>query len=119
MTLENGKDNREKHYSAELRHKIDSGETGDKVAVTDPAAAPLGTDSEAGGHTPTSEEVEMALKTETKPLSAKAQGPEQFGKSYNAGASLSRKITVFTVAIVLILIVLGSIYAYWPLGVPR
>lgn len=35
--------------SAQLRNDIDSGRTGDKVAGFDPAAAPLGTDAEAGG----------------------------------------------------------------------
>lgn len=35
-----------------LRHAIDSGETGDKVSHPDPAAAPLGTDAEAGGAHP-------------------------------------------------------------------
>ena len=30
-----------------LRHEIDSGKTGDKVKVPDPAMAPLGTDAEA------------------------------------------------------------------------
>ena len=34
-----------------LRHRIDSGQTGDKVASPDPAMAPLGTDDEAAeGH---------------------------------------------------------------------
>lgn len=33
----------------QLRDRIDRGETGDKIAVEDPAAAPLGTDAEAGG----------------------------------------------------------------------
>ncbi len=33
----------------QVRHRIDSGATGDKVAGSDPAAAPLGTDDEAGG----------------------------------------------------------------------
>lgn len=32
-----------------LRADIDSGRTGDKVAASDPAAVPLGTDAEAGG----------------------------------------------------------------------
>ena len=32
-----------------LRFEIDSGRTGDKVAGSDPAAAPLGTDEEAAG----------------------------------------------------------------------
>ncbi|NDV49313.1 MULTISPECIES: hypothetical protein [unclassified Salipiger] len=31
-----------------LRQRIDHGETGDKVNFSDPAAAPLGTDAEAG-----------------------------------------------------------------------
>lgn len=35
-----------------LRHDIDNGRTGDKVAFPDPAAAPLGTDDEAGGSAP-------------------------------------------------------------------
>ena len=43
-----------------LRDRIDSGETGDKVAFPDPAAAPLGTDAEAGGHPPTAAEVRLA-----------------------------------------------------------
>lgn len=30
-----------------LRGRIDAGRTGDKIGVTDPAAAPLGTDTEA------------------------------------------------------------------------
>jgi hypothetical protein len=34
---------------AQLQHDIDSGRTGDKIAGFDPAAAPLGTDEEAGG----------------------------------------------------------------------
>lgn len=36
----------------QLRADIDAGRTGDKVDFLDPAAAPLGTDAEAGG-TPT------------------------------------------------------------------
>ncbi len=118
MPLEDNNDN-EKRYAEELRHKIDEGEGADKVAAPDPAAVPLGTDSEAGGHTPTPEEVEMAIKEETKPVSLKAQGPEQFDKSYYAEASLTKKITVFALTTVLILIALGLIYAYWPLGTPR
>jgi hypothetical protein len=36
---------------AQLRGDIDEGKTGDKVPGFDPAAAPLGTDDEAGGAT--------------------------------------------------------------------
>ena len=42
-----------------LRHDIDSGRTGEKVAFPDPAAAPLGTDAEVGGHPPTASEVAL------------------------------------------------------------
>ncbi|MBE9603579.1 hypothetical protein IAI18_01800 [Acetobacteraceae bacterium H6797] len=38
--------------TAQLRRDIESGQTGDKVAVIDPAAASLGTDDEAAGHPP-------------------------------------------------------------------
>ncbi|HEV7274917.1 MAG TPA: hypothetical protein VGN80_01385 [Devosiaceae bacterium] len=38
--------------TSRLRRDIDSGRTGDKVDFPDPAAAPLGTDAEAGGDTP-------------------------------------------------------------------
>jgi hypothetical protein len=37
----------------QIRSAIDSGATGEKVGYPDPAAAPLGTDAEAGGHPPT------------------------------------------------------------------
>jgi len=40
----------------QLRKAIDRGQTGDKTPGVDPAAAPLGTDAEAGGHPPTREE---------------------------------------------------------------
>jgi hypothetical protein len=39
--------------SAQLRHGIASGQSGDKISNIDPAAAPLGTDDEAGGNPPT------------------------------------------------------------------
>lgn len=38
--------------TAQLRQDIDSGATGDKVRVFDPAASPLGTDAEASGVPP-------------------------------------------------------------------
>ena len=49
-----------------LRHAIDSGRTGDKVAFPDPAAAPLGTDDEAAGHAPTVDERAIAARAERR-----------------------------------------------------
>ena len=43
----------------QLRHEIDQGQAGDKVPATDPAAAPLGTDAEAGGHPPSDKELQL------------------------------------------------------------
>lgn len=56
--------------SAQLRHDIDRGATGDKTPALDPAAAPLGTDEEAGGAPPTSAEIAEAIATERRGPSA-------------------------------------------------
>lgn len=48
-----------------LRHDIDRGLTGEKVASSDPAAAPLGTDAEAGGAPPTPEEIDLEARSRT------------------------------------------------------
>jgi hypothetical protein len=51
--------------SAQLKHDIDSGRTGDKVAGFDPGAAPLGTDDEAGGAPMSPEAIAHARAMET------------------------------------------------------
>jgi len=50
--------------TSQLRDDIDSGRTGEKVPYGDPAAAPLGTDDEAGGRAPSEAEREIAASTE-------------------------------------------------------
>ena len=50
----------------QIRHAIDSGATGEKVAFPDPAAAPLGTDAEAAGHTPTVQERKMEARAQVE-----------------------------------------------------
>ena len=50
--------------SAQLRHGIASGQAGDKISNIDPAAAPLGTDDEAGGNPPTKEQLALAAAHE-------------------------------------------------------
>lgn len=52
--------------SDRLRHEIQCGRTGDKVPFIDPAAAPLGTDDEAGGFPPTREQIETAWRAEVR-----------------------------------------------------
>lgn len=48
----------------QLRIAIDRGQAGDKVDFPDPAAAPLGTDDEAGGHSNTPAQVRLAAAHE-------------------------------------------------------
>jgi hypothetical protein len=60
----------------QLRHKIDSGATGDKIDWPDPAAAPLGTDAEAGGTGPTATERRIAFENEVKPKARGANGAQ-------------------------------------------
>jgi hypothetical protein len=57
----------------EFRSKIDSGQTGDKMPWSDPAAAPLGTDDEAAGTPPTRAQVAMAYRQEAgRPVSSRS-----------------------------------------------
>jgi hypothetical protein len=52
--------------SAMLKGDIDSGRTGDKVAVFDPGLSPLGTDDEAAGHPPSAFRVALARYHEVR-----------------------------------------------------
>ena len=60
-----------------LRQEIDAGKAGDKQGFPDPAAAPLGTDAEAGGAPPT--EAERRARPGQPP-------PRQIGAGGRAGA---------------------------------
>lgn len=53
----------------QLRHEIDSGRLGDKIDFPDPAAAPLGTDAEAGGNPV--KPAELAIEQKARALSPK------------------------------------------------
>ena len=52
-------------YPEQLRAAIDRGDTRDKVAGSDPAAAPLGTDEEAAGTPIPRAAVQLAFRQET------------------------------------------------------
>lgn len=51
----------------QIREAIDSGTTGEKVGMPDPAVAPLGTDAEAAGTPPTEAERVLVAKTAPRP----------------------------------------------------
>ena len=70
--------------SDQIRHSIDRGHGGDKVAAVDPAAAPLGTDEEAAGTPATAEERRQAAAAEVRPAAAsKSEG----GRDHNPRGS--------------------------------
>jgi len=50
----------------QLRKEIDRGQAGDKAPGVDPAAAPLGTDDEAGGNPPTPEQRAMEVEAQRR-----------------------------------------------------
>lgn len=52
--------------SDRLRKDIDRGRAGDKTDYPDPAAAPLGTDDEAGGNPPSEEQLRIAREAELR-----------------------------------------------------
>ena len=59
--------------SDRMRHDISRGKTGDKIDHPDPAAAPLGTDDEAAGKPPSTEELRMASANMPTKLSPKEE----------------------------------------------
>jgi hypothetical protein len=67
---------------AQARVQIDRGETGDKIAVHDPAAVPLGTDAEAGGASTPAEHIARSLHLEQhgEDAHAVAQAPLTAGR---------------------------------------
>ena len=63
--------------SDQLRNSIDSGHTGEKIGMPDPAAAPLGTDAEAAGASPTA--AELKLEAQSAPSTPDLQGRAPVG----------------------------------------
>ncbi len=98
-----------------LRADIDTGRTGDKTDFSDPAAAPLGTDAEAGGVPPGADAVARAREAEvddgpdSSDANAQADAPDPGALQGRTGqrSTLSRgAITVAITAIVVVLLIL-------------
>ena len=86
--------------TAQLKHDIDSGRTGDKVAVSDVAMSPLGTDDEAGGRPNSPAAVDLARAQEARTGKA---GVERTRGAQEGGATpliwLGVVVAVFAVVI--------------------
>ncbi|WP_102108276.1 hypothetical protein [Oceaniglobus roseus] len=88
--------------AAQLRERIDRGGAGDKVSVSDPAAAPLGTDDEAAGTPPTMEQVERAARLETRAaMDDEKRTPEEL----QSGQPFARTAAFVAIAVALAVLV--------------
>lgn len=85
-----------------LRHAIDSGQTGDKVKGSDPAAVPLETDAEASGTPTPKSAVTNALDHEVTRTKAQQTGVIEDRRSYNPFAYVYLALVLaFAVAAIL------------------
>lgn len=66
----------------QLRAEIDEGSTGSKVAASDPAMAPLGTDDEAAGTPSAPEVVAQAIRRETSGVKSPAEARHGLGAAW-------------------------------------
>ena len=106
MPLENGRQGKDKQNPENLHPLIDEGENADMVAANDSREVAPGKAPKASGDPVTRQEIKSKSPEEL----------EQIDRSYYAEASLTKKITVFALTTVLVLITLGLIYTYVPLG---
>ncbi|EAQ01543.1 hypothetical protein OB2597_01602 [Pseudooceanicola batsensis HTCC2597] len=100
----NGKTPRRSATPSQLREVIDRGGAGDKVAFSDPAAAPLGTDDEAAGTPPSPEQVEKAAAAEARrdlPADSK-KGPEQLQGNRLKPGTISLVVLVLIAVLALV-----------------
>lgn len=65
----------ERRNWSQVRKRTDSGKTGDKVDYPDPAAAPLGTDEEAGGARTAEEDIAQAERQRELPRQDERDAP--------------------------------------------
>ncbi len=95
-----------------LRSDIDAGRTGDKVPFDDPAAAPLGTDAEAGGHPATPADVRTARAEESPAPGTAAPAVTREHQRTPSGdmrrpLGIGVSIAVAAVAVVLVIVIVA------------
>ena len=79
----------------QLRAEIDSGRIGEKVAHPDPAAAPLGTDDEAAGNSPTIKE--RSIEAAAREVAPHRQAPNG--------------VIIYSIAIVAVVVAVAAIWS--------
>ena len=109
-------DSRNGATAPQLKHDIDSGRTGDKVRHFDPAAAPLGTDEEAGGASLSPETISLERERERR-IGAQAQGAG-FSETHGATRAPAARKSFGWALIILLALVLGAIVFLLVHGIP-
>ena len=94
--------------AARLRDDIDRGRTGDKIGFPDPAAAPPGTDAEAGGASPGSAEVRTARHQEP---GGSASAPEP--RPASTGGPLQSQSKSWTVILIIVALAVIALLLLW------
>lgn len=84
-----------------LRNKIDSGETHDKVAGSDPAVVPLETDAEAGGTATSPRSIRIAIDQQTRKPPKPAQNAMDRGKNHNPFAFVYLTLVIASFAAII------------------
>ncbi len=92
----------------QLRHAIDRGRTGSKVAASDPAAAPLGTDDEAAGTPVAAREVEAAWEAERKQDVERIDSDASRSSADGGGTS---RATLLIIGVIAIIVAASLLYA--------
>ncbi len=93
---------------AQLRDRIDAGQSGDKIGFPDPAAAPLGTDAEAAGAPPDPATVRTAYREGVKgrPDSARVEtAPRPIDSALSTQSSRNWSGALIVAALVVLAIV--------------
>ncbi|EAQ01138.1 hypothetical protein OB2597_14309 [Pseudooceanicola batsensis HTCC2597] len=108
MAEKTGKTDMQENATADrLRDEIDRGGTGDKVAFSDPAAAPLGTDDEAAGHPPSPEQVRRAMRHEA-PRDEASDDKQTPHELLTVGQRMLKSVTVIAaLAVGVVLVILA------------
>ncbi|MGR3822328.1 MAG: hypothetical protein ACU0A5_07115 [Salipiger marinus] len=98
--------------AARLRDRIDRGETGDKVDFSDPSAAPLGTDDEAGTNSVDPAQLRHAKAAETThgPTKGAAKHVAETDKAGPADLQRSRHPAWMPWAAVAVIVVAVALY---------
>jgi hypothetical protein len=92
---------------AQARAQIDRGATGDKIAADDPAAAPLGTDAEAGGASTPAEQIARSLQLERHGENARAAAQAPLTAGRRQLVPWLVVIVALAIAVVIALVVAG------------